>query len=106
VSARPTVLKDGHVATSFPEPDKAGAHRRTGVGVSKSGRVLYLVASEGAMTAKDLGRLLKKVGADDGMAMDAGGSAQMWMKGRGYVQRSSDPGGTRRVANAILIDRR
>lgn len=106
VSGRPSVLRDGRVADSFPEPDKAAPSRRTGVGVSKNGRVLYLVAAEGGMSARDLGRLLKKVGADDGMAMDAGGSAQMWTKERGYVQRSSDPGGTRRVANAILIDRR
>ncbi len=105
VSARPTVLRDGRVVTDYPEADKALPSRRTGVGVSQSGRVLYLVAAEGNMSAKDLGRLMKRVGADDAMAMDAGGSAQMWREGRGYVQRSSDPGGTRRVANAILINR-
>ena len=105
VSARPTVLRDGKVVTDYPEHDKSLPSRRTGVGVSKSGRVMYLVAVEGGLSAKELGRLMKKVGADDAMAMDAGGSAQMYQKGRGYVQRSSDPGGERRIANAILINR-
>lgn len=104
VSARPTVLRDGDVITNYPEPDKAAESRRTGVGVSKSGRMLFLVAVEGGLSAKELGRLMKRVGADDAMAMDAGGSAQMFEKGRGYVQRSSDPGGERRIANAILIN--
>src|SRR5688500_5243747 len=40
VSARPLVLRDGHVQSSFPEADTAHTARRTGVGVSKSGRVL------------------------------------------------------------------
>lgn len=104
VSARPLVLRDGDVISNYSEPDKAAASRRTGVGVSRNGRVMYLVAVEGGLTAKELGRLMKRVGADDAMAMDAGGSAQMFEKGRGYVQRSSDPGGERRIANAILIN--
>lgn len=104
VSARPLVLRDGVVVTSYPEADKAAESRRTGVGVSRSGRMMFLVAVEGGLTAKELGRLMKRVGADDAMAMDAGGSAQMFEKGRGYVQRSSDPGGERRIANAILIN--
>ena len=66
--------------------------------------MLFLVAVEGGLSAKELGRLMKRVGADDAMAMDDGGSAQMFEKGRGYVQRSSDPGGERRIANAILIN--
>ena len=104
VSARPMVLNDGKLVTNFPEPDKAAASRRTGLGLSKDGRTLYLVAAEGGMTAKDLARFMRQHGAHDAFALDAGGSAQLYQKGRGLVQRSSDPGGRRAVANALLID--
>ena len=47
--------------------------------------------------------LLRRQGAWEAMTMDAGGSAQMYQKNRGLVQRSSDSGGQRAVANSILI---
>lgn len=109
VSARPQVLKDGKVVTRYAEPDKAVGNPRTAAGVSKDGRVLYLIAAGGrdsrgaGLTAAQTGRLMKSLGADDAIAMDAGGSAQMYQRGRGMVQRSSDPGGHRAVANVIMI---
>lgn len=104
VSARPNVLHDGRVRTEYPEADKALPHRRTGLGLSQNGRVLFLVAAEGGLSAKDLGRLLRQQGAHDGFALDSGGSAQLYQRGRGMVQASSDAGGRRRVANALLIN--
>lgn len=106
VSARPTVLVDGQATLS--DPNKNDRTARTGLGVSKSGRVVYLVAVEGksgvkGLTATELGTLLKRLGADDGLAMDSGGSAQMYIRGRGLVQRSTDPGGARGVANVLMV---
>ena len=98
------LLNDGALITNYPEPDKAADSRRTGLGLSKDGRVLFLVAAEGGMSAKDLARLLRQQGAHDGFALDAGGSAQMYQRGRGLVQRSSDAGGRRAVANALMIN--
>ncbi|MDP2344598.1 MAG: phosphodiester glycosidase family protein [Deltaproteobacteria bacterium] len=104
VSARPMVLNDGRPVTHFPEPDKAAPNRRTGLGLSKDGRMLFLVAAEGGMSGNDLGRFLRQHGAHEGFALDSGGSAQLYQRGRGLVQRSSDPGGRRVVANALLIN--
>jgi hypothetical protein len=104
VSGRPAVLANGKVITNYSsEPDKARPSRRTGVGLSEDGRVLYLVAVESPISAQDLGRLMKRYGAADGISSDSGGSAQMYIRGRGRVQGSSDPGGRRGVANTILI---
>ena len=101
ISARPRIMENGAVITSYNEPDKAARSRRTGMGISKTGRVLYLVAAASA-TAVELGTLLKKVGAHEAMTMDAGGSAQMVSGGR-VVQPSSDGGGVRRVANVLMV---
>lgn len=103
VSARPTVLVDGKISIS--DPAKNEHTSRTGVGLSKDGRTLFLIAGRN-LSGTDVGNLLRKVGADDGLAMDGGGSAQMFIKGRGMVQKSTDPGGARAVANAILIQSR
>ena len=56
------------------------------------------------MSATDLARLLRQQGAHDGFALDAGGSPQMYQADRGLVRRSSDPGGRRAVANALMIN--
>lgn len=106
VSARPTVLIDGKPALS--DPNKNDRTARTGLGVSKTGRVVYLVAVEGksgvkGLTATELGSLLKRLGADDGLAMDSGGSAQMYVRGRGLVQKSTDPLGFRGAANVLMV---
>mgnify|MGYP001380935546 CR=1 FL=1 len=110
VSARPAMLVDGKVLAN-PPGGMNERTARTGVGLSKSGRVLYLVAVEGrsgvkGLTATELGQLLKSLGADDGMAMDGGGSAQMYQRGRGLVKPSTDPGGRRGVANVLMVQSR
>ena len=106
VSGRPTVLTDGKLVLSDPNKNEVSA--RTGMGLSKSGRVLYLVAVEGhsgssGLRASELGKFLRSLGADDGIALDSGGSAQLSVKGRGMVQRSTDPGGARAVANVLMV---
>jgi hypothetical protein len=109
VSARPSVLQDGKVVTHFNEPGKALPAPRTGMALSKDGRVLYIVAAAGnesrgvGLTGSELGRLMKKLGADDGIAMDSGGSAQLYESDRGMLQRSTDPGGARAVANVLMV---
>ncbi len=107
VSARPATLRDGEVIAAPPEGMNERT-ARTGIGLSKSGRVLYLVAVEGrsgvkGLTGTEVGKLLKKLGADDGMSMDGGGSAQMYQRGRGLVHPSTDPGGRRGVANVLMV---
>lgn len=109
VSSRPTVLLDGKLTLSDPNKNERSA--RTGLGLSKDGRTLYLVAVQGksgvnGLTATELGQFLRSLGADDAMAMDSGGSAQLYVKGRGMVQKSTDPGGSRGVANVVMVQSR
>jgi uncharacterized protein YigE (DUF2233 family) len=103
VSARPMTLQGGKVVTDFGgDASHAGRSRRTGVGLSKSGRVLFFVASPSA-TASEIGQLLKSVGAHDGFTMDGGGSAQLYLKGHGYAQPSSDGPAGRAVTNLLMV---
>jgi peptidoglycan hydrolase-like protein with peptidoglycan-binding domain len=109
VSGRPSVLKDGEAILS--DPTKNDRSARTGLGLSKDGRVLYLVAVEGksgvrGLRATELGAVLKSLGAYDGLALDSGGSAQLFVKGRGMVQRSTDASGSRAVANVLMVQSR
>ncbi len=108
VSSRPLVLRRGKVVTRYAEPLKALAMPRTAVGLSRGRRVLYLVASDGrshvkGLTGPQIGRLLRSLGASDGLAMDSGGSAQMYMKKRGMVKRSSDLARQRPVSNVLMV---
>jgi len=112
ISARPMVLANGKTVTSYGAGMYPDRMARTGVGLSKNGRVLYLVAAEGnsggkGLKAAEMGELLRRQGAWTAMAMDSGGSAEMYQKGRGMVLESSDRtvghGSRRPVANALLI---
>lgn len=58
--------------------------------------------ADGRVTSTEK-KFMRSLGADDGFALDAGGSAQLFVKGRGMVQRSTDPGGARAVANVIMV---
>ncbi|MFT3713244.1 MAG: phosphodiester glycosidase family protein [Archangium sp.] len=109
VSARPTVLVDGKLTLSDPAKNDRSA--RSGIGISKDGRTLYLVAVQGrsgvnGLTATELGKFMRSLGADDALAMDSGGSSQLYVKGRGMVQKSTDPGGSRGVANVVMVQSR
>ncbi len=109
VSARPLVLKNGRVVTSYSAGNHPEKAPRTAMGISKDGRKLFMVSVEGVdgrrssgMTPDQVGRLLKSLGAYQGMCMDSGGSATMYVKGRGVVNRPTD-GRERAVANTLLV---
>ena len=55
------------------------------------------------MTLHRLALTFASLGATDAMNLDGGGSSAMWIAGRGVVNRPSDPGGERRVVNALLV---
>lgn len=71
-------LRDGQ-----PQPSGPDLHPRTGLGLSAEGRLLFLVAIDGrrlsrqGATTEELGRWLKRCGADDGINMDGGGSTTL-----------------------------
>ncbi len=108
ISGHPTVLSNG-VVGSWPAGSFCALRQpRTGVGLSADKRTLYLAVVDGrqagsvGMGCAELGRLLKDVGANDGLNLDGGGSTTMWLRGQGVVNSPSD-GSERVVVNHLLL---
>lgn len=111
VGGRFQIVKDDVVGTSF-ECDWGGGpcdrHPRTAVGMSEDRRTLYLAVVDGrssvsiGLTGKEMGTLMKGLGAHDAMMLDGGGSSTMYLRGKGVVNTPSD-GGERVVANHIAV---
>jgi hypothetical protein len=118
VSSRPLILSGGVVKRGFTTAVCAGPvtaagdcakDPRTGIGLSQDKRTLYLVVVDGrqpglsdGLTTFDLATTMKTLGAWDAINMDSGGSAQMWIKGKGIVNNPSD-GTERVVANHLAV---
>ncbi|MEV0404024.1 phosphodiester glycosidase family protein [Actinoallomurus sp. NPDC050550] len=104
------ILHDGAPLTGLDAVTRAP---RTGAGVSRNGRRLYLVVVDGrlansaGMTVAELSAFLAQVGADDGMNMDGGGSSTFAVRGPGEpsvtVRNTPSDGSERPVANGIGI---
>jgi hypothetical protein len=100
-----------------PSPPDTVLHPRTGFGLAADGRWFFILVADGrqaasqGLTVREVGELLRDLGADDGVNMDGGGSTTLVAQGPGgadlhLVNRPS--GGLRRNgANlAIAIDAR
>lgn len=70
--------------------------RQTAAGVDASGQTLYLAVSTERST-RGMAELLRDYGASTALKLDAGGSSQLWYRGRMLVK--SD----REIANALLV---
>jgi hypothetical protein len=108
VSGHPTLVYRGEVTTDFGrDPTFIGRHPRTAIGVTATTDVLIVVVIDGrrrdavGMTGTETAGLMERLGAHDAVMLDGGGSSAMWIRGRGLVNRPSDPG--RRVGNQIAI---
>ena len=98
-----------NVAYDCPNPF-CKKNPRTGIGVTRSGRVL-LVTVDGRQRKRSRGmslwqfaRFFRILGATDALNLDGGGSTTMVVKGS-VINRPSDPGGERAVSSSILIVR-
>ncbi|MER7161964.1 phosphodiester glycosidase family protein, partial [Streptomyces lydicus] len=86
---------------------------RTSAGIADGGRVLYLMALDGAhgegqtgLTVRELADLMAELGAREAMDLDGGGSSTLVTDddGAGIVVRNHPSGGAERpVANAIGV---
>lgn len=83
-------------------------HPRSAVGFSRDSTTLFLVTVDGrqptssGMDLLELSQLMLSLGAYEALNLDGGGSTTM-VAGGAVVNRPSDPGGPRTVANALLI---
>jgi exopolysaccharide biosynthesis protein len=87
----------------------ASRHPRTAVGYDADRRRLWLVVVDGrqgdistGMTLPELTSLLERLGVDEALNLDGGGSATMVL-GRRLFSRPSDDRGERPVANALVL---
>ena len=92
----------------FTPAQLATRNPRTAVGQTADGRIL-LVAVDGrqpgystGLTNFELALLMMRLGAVTASALDAGGSTTMAFDGK-LLNRPSDPGGERAVAEALLV---
>jgi flagellar hook assembly protein FlgD len=92
----------------FTDAQLAGHSARTAVGQTADGRVL-LVAVDGqqpgystGLTNFELALLMMRLGAVTASALDSGGSTTMAFDGK-LLNRPSDAGGERAVAEALLV---
>lgn len=108
VTGMPRVLRAGRVVSAatlalpgYPR-NLLSSHPRTGLGVSRDGRTLFIVVVDGrapgrdGMTAREVGRWMREVGAHDAILLDGGGSSVMAARGRGVITHTPT-GGERTV---------
>ncbi|MDY0060463.1 MAG: phosphodiester glycosidase family protein [Myxococcota bacterium] len=108
VSGIGAVLRDGNAVQEYQVDHYTTRQPRTGLGLSRDGRTLYLAVVDGrsgsslGVTTQKLGSILKDVGAWQGINLDGGGSSTMWVQGRGVVNRPAD-GSERTVSNHLGV---
>jgi flagellar hook assembly protein FlgD len=108
----PAIVRDGkpvfRANEGFSSAQLAPRQPRTAVGQRADGRIL-LVAVDGrqagysvGMTNFELALAMMRLGAVTASALDAGGSTTMAFDGQ-VLNRPSDPGGERAVAEALVV---
>lgn len=105
VSGFPELVVEGQARSTFPDRgDCSSRHPRTAMGLSADKRTFILVTVDGrttsavGMTCAELAKLMHELGAYTAFNLDGGGSTEMYVAGRGTVNRPSD-GSPRPVAN-------
>jgi hypothetical protein len=108
VAARERVLVAGVVRESPVIVHDGARHPRTAVGLSADRHTLVLVVvdgrgeNSGGATTRELGEILRSLGAAEALKLDGGGSSTLFLAGRGVVNSPSD-GHPRAVATHLGI---
>ena len=109
VSGRQMLLNDGVV-----QSDDTHLEPRTAVGVTKSGKRLFILVGDGrrkeysnGLSYADMAQIFKSLGAYDALNLDGGGSSSFCLSvGDGKfapINRPSDRAGERFVPNGIAV---
>jgi hypothetical protein len=109
LGGNPRLVVDGAVAAQEVDGpgEFFGRHSRTAVGVTADGRLLLVVVDgrqpgySRGMTLRELAELLQRLGAQQAMNLDGGGSSEMVVNGL-TASRPSD-GRVRGIANALVV---
>jgi hypothetical protein len=120
IGGGPRLIRDGKKSIEIDKEDFASfqsmgitaRHPRSAIGFDRSKGNLFLVMVEGrqresrGMTFGELATFMGELGCYQAMAFDGGGSAAMYVQGKGIVSRSMggfDQPEEREIANALLI---
>jgi phosphodiester glycosidase len=108
IGGGPQLLRSGQIVTN----DNCGYYfcdrnPRTGVGYANDGRVFLVVvdgrsSSSRGVSLVGFAQVFKSLGATWALNLDGGGSATMYVNGKGVVNRPSD-GQERPATNAVLV---
>ena len=113
ISGAGLLMLDGRELTDWTDERIAAGfettrHPRTIIGTDADGAI-WLVTVDGrnpslslGMSFTELRRLSRRLGLRSVLNLDGGGSTTMWVAGR-IVNHPSDPGGPRRVSDALLV---
>ncbi|HXG70205.1 MAG TPA: phosphodiester glycosidase family protein [Gemmatimonadaceae bacterium] len=108
IAGDPHLLRAGNSLAPFAGTVAADRHPRTAIAVT-SDRKALLITVDGrqpgysvGMTLVELTGLLSRLGANEALNLDGGGSTTMAL-GTRYVNRPSDATGERPVANAVAV---
>lgn len=100
ITGSPQLLKNGKIYNTYYkeklQPSIKGPTKRTAVGVTSNNKLLLLSVT-GGVTFGKLAQMLLKLGARDALALDGGGSTEMYMNGKNMTSNY------RPVTNAIVV---
>lgn len=100
VTGSPQLLKNGKIYNTYYkeklQSSIKGPTKRTAVGVTSNNKLLLLTVT-GGVTFGKLAQMLLKLGARDALALDGGGSTEMYMNGKNMTSNY------RPVTNAIVV---
>jgi len=109
----PLLVEDGKIPDMAQEraAHLVARHPRTAIGVTKEKKVLLVVVDgrtreAAGMSCEELAKLMLGLGCSWALNLDGGGSSALWVRGKpegGIVNRPSDAGGERAVANAVVV---
>jgi uncharacterized protein YigE (DUF2233 family) len=114
IGGGPRLVRDGRISVeiekeSFPSMQRleiGRTHPRSAIGYDRAKAKLFFVMVEGrvegsrGMNFLELAKFMKDLGCFQAMGFDGGGSAALYVAGKGIVSRGTEE---RQIANALLI---
>ncbi|MFN8576699.1 MAG: phosphodiester glycosidase family protein [Candidatus Sericytochromatia bacterium] len=100
VTGSPQLVKNGKIYNTYSkeklQSSLAVPAKRTAVGVTSNNKLLMLTVT-GNLSLTKLAQIMKRLGAKDAMALDGGGSTDMYLNGKTVVTNY------RPVTNALVV---
>lgn len=93
------IVQPNPKAQRFTDPAIWGSAARTGLGMTKSGK-LILIATSGKVTLSAFGKAMKSKGVREGISLDGGSSTCFYYNGKMLISPA------RNMSNMIVITRR